>query len=255
MTAKPLRVVCSRPLRDRLKHVRQVARIVSCIGQNSCTENVSLRFVFAAVLCHPCCRSHGTRLSPGLTAHDSTAQDKPELSEHASSTTLLRRLCRRMAESNVADLVRHHACHLALIPRRFDHPAVYIHRPAGQCKSIDITGVNNLELVIEFRLTKLRRHAGHEPVADRLHIARQLFILKDRKLLLDLYSRFTPQPYVITNAVFVFWKRNCGLCHRHERRYCQTQYKCGRNERFPEASRSHDSSWACLTYFIANSGR
>ena len=70
------------------------------------------------------------RRSSGRTANDSAANPQ----DTREDVVLLRLggLGRAVPKRHVAQLMGHHAGHLAFIARRFNHAAVDIHRPAGQ---------------------------------------------------------------------------------------------------------------------------
>ena len=95
--------------------------------------------------CVPC-RDH---LAPAA------ADDRAQHRAGNLSDLVLRRLARlrrAVAQQHVTELVRHHAGDLAVGVRRFDHPAVDEHRPAGQREGVDLLHVHHLERVLELRM-------------------------------------------------------------------------------------------------------
>ena len=78
----------------------------------------------------------------------------------------LRRLRGSMPENHVAQLVRHDACHFCVGARRFNHPAMQEHRPAGQRESIDLFEIDHVEAVPERRLLQVIRNLGDQSLAN-----------------------------------------------------------------------------------------
>ena len=87
----------------------EIAGIVTGGGHYLRTENVGLRFVFAAVFRHPGLCADRSKLSARLTAKYRPAKDQTDRAELVAETALLRRLGGGVAEGDVADLVGHDA--------------------------------------------------------------------------------------------------------------------------------------------------
>ena len=92
------------------------------------------------------------------SAADDRAQDLPG---DGAGLVLLRLACLRRAvpQRDVGHLVRHDADHLTLGLRRLDHPAVHVHRAAGQSKGVDLLHVYDLERVPELGVAQLQRES------------------------------------------------------------------------------------------------
>src|SRR5829696_2376608 len=108
-----------------------------------------------------------------------------------------------MSQCHVSDLVGHHARHLAFSARSFDHAAVHVHWTTWQREGVDVSRVDDFEVIIKFGVLKFRRDISNEPASYILHIAANLFVAQQGKLALGLLCSLTPELYVILNAVFV----------------------------------------------------
>ena len=99
------------------------------------------------------------------------ADEKHEHAELVAETALFCRLCGRVTEGNVADLVCHDAGHFAFVFGGFDHSAIDIHRPARQRKRIDVAGVDDFEVILKRRLLKFRRNIIDQSPTDAFQIS------------------------------------------------------------------------------------
>ncbi len=81
-----------------------------------------------------------------------------------------------VAQQHVRELVRHYAGNFALGRRRFDHPAVDEHRPAGQRERVDVLEIHRGERVLERRVVQLARRGLNQPIAKALEIAAEFAI-------------------------------------------------------------------------------
>ena len=167
MAAEPFRSTAAFAFAlDRSEHVRQIAGIVTGIGHDPRSENVGLRFVFAAELRHPDLSPEHTKLGACLSTEYCPAEDHPQYSKLFANSALFGRLSGRMTKCNVADLVGHYAGHFALITGLFDHAAVNVHWAARKGECIDVAGVHNLKTVNKCGLVKLLRDGSNQTSAD-----------------------------------------------------------------------------------------
>jgi hypothetical protein len=83
-----------------------------------------------------------------------------------------------VTQGHVTEFVGHHAGHLAFIVRCFDHAAVDVHWPTGQREGVDVSRVDDFEVVIEFGMLKLSRDRIHEPPPYALNVASDGFIVQ-----------------------------------------------------------------------------
>jgi hypothetical protein len=66
----------------------------------------------------------------------------------------------------------HHSGHLTFVPRGVNHSPVYIHRAAGKCKSIDVTGIHNLEVVLKLAMLEFGRDCADQAFAPPVRCRR-----------------------------------------------------------------------------------
>ena len=68
-----------------------------------------------------------------------------------------------MSQRDVTDLVGHNTSHLTFSASCFDHSPVYIHWTTGKSEGVDVSRIDDFEIVIKFGMLKLRRDAGDQP--------------------------------------------------------------------------------------------
>src|SRR5260221_1225202 len=88
-----------------------------------------------------------------------------------------------MTQSNVAQLMRHYSGDLAFGASRLDHSAVYKHRTTGQRESVDVTGVDNFEVVTKLGMLELRWNRSHQPLPQVFTIRITFLVAHQRELL------------------------------------------------------------------------
>src|SRR6185369_13687705 len=203
---------------DRLEHVGEIARIVTSLGHDLRTKNVSLSFVLAAKLQQVDCKRRLGQLADAW-ATKNRSSDAGDAAEDAVLLSLTR-LRRAVPQRNVADLVRHHASHLTFSTRRFDHSAVHVHWTTGKRECIDVSRVYDFEVVLKFWMLKLRWNARDEPASYILDIALRFRIAQQGKLALSFLRRLASEFNVVLNTVFVAVKLDLRrLRQRRERHH------------------------------------
>ena len=129
-------------------------------------------------------------------AADDGAEDLPG---DGADLVLLRLAClgRAVPQGDVRHLVGHDADHLALARGRLDHPAVHVHRAAGQREGVDLLHVYDLERVPELGVPQLRRDRVHESVTQVFHVRGHPVVVQDWHLPLDFRRSLTPELHVV----------------------------------------------------------
>ena len=240
VVAQPLRAAPSALRLNLLKHLRQIARVVSGARHYLRAEQVGLLLVPAAVLERAEAEADLTRAADDLT--DAAADDRArDLAEHGADLILLRLGGLRcdVAKGHVAHLVRHDAGHLALGVRGLDHAAVEEHRPAGQREGVDVACVNHVERVAELRVLVLRRDGRGETLADRVGVLAYVAVAQDRHLLVDLLRVLLTELHVVARLVLV--PRRCDVRLRERRQRRQHEGGGQKQRRHPCGAVSSDS--------------
>ena len=122
-----------------------------------------------------------------------------------------------MTQGNVAQLVGHHAGHLAFGARRLNHPTVHVHRSAGQSKSIYIACIDDLEVIMKFRMLELGRDGRDQPLAHAFDVRAHFRIAQQRKLLFRFGRCLAAQSHVIFRLKLVGVISDFGLRERRKR--------------------------------------
>ncbi len=97
----------------------------------------------------------------------------------------------------------HHAGHLTFSARSFDHSAVDVHWTTGKRERIDVSRIDDFEVVLKSGMLKLRRDTADQPLVLR---AQHNFALHDRaarETALSLLRSLTSELDVVLNTVFV----------------------------------------------------
>ena len=126
----------------------------------------------------------------------------------------LGRLRGAVAQHHVAHLVRHHARDFALVMRRFDHPAVEEHRPAGQGERVDLLLVDDAEGVAELGMLILRGNDADQTLTDAGDVLVDRRIVEQRQLFLYLRRGFLSELHIVGRLVFVGRGDDMGLRRR-----------------------------------------
>src|SRR5215210_559390 len=113
----------------------------------------------------------------------------------------------------------HHTGHLTFSARRFDHSAIDIHWTTWKRERIDVSGVDNLEVILKFGMLELRRNGAHQSPTYSFDVTPYFFIAKQGKLLLSLLCGLTPEFHIILNAVFVAVIANLRLRQGRQRHH------------------------------------
>src|SRR5687767_7534964 len=89
---------------DSAEHIHEIARVITGVSHDACSEHVGLRLIFAAVFCHPrLCAKH-TELRASLAAEDRAAEDQADGSQLIFPASLFCRLRSCVAKGDVRDL-------------------------------------------------------------------------------------------------------------------------------------------------------
>ena len=209
-------------LLDRLEHPRQIVRVVAGPRHQLRAQEVGLLLVLAAVL-------EQQRAEAELAALLDRRSDAPadhragdRAGERAELRVLgLGRVGGAVPQQDVRQLVGHHAGHLALGRRRFDHAAIHEHRPARQGEGVDVLEVDGLERVLELGVVELGRGLRHELAPDAGQVVVDLPVLDDGELLAHLRRGLAPELHVVFGLVLVLRRldrRLGGDASRRERR-------------------------------------
>src|SRR6476619_853123 len=97
----------------------------------------------------------------------------------------------------------HNTRHLTFVARRINHSPVYIHWTTGKCKSIDVTGIHNLEVIMKFGVLKLGRDSADQTLTHAFDVSASLFVTQQRVLLLCCLRRLPSQFHVVLSAKLV----------------------------------------------------
>ena len=139
----------------------------------------------------------GINLAPerNRLAGDAAEDGARNLSENRPN--LIRRgltgLCGPVPQRDVADFVREHAGNFALVLCCLQHPAVDVHRTAGQRERIQVADIDDVERVAELRMPKLARYRLSQALPYALHIAVDAIVAKHWKLLRHLLCRLAAE--------------------------------------------------------------
>lgn len=68
-----------------------------------------------------------------------------------------------MVPRDVVQLMRHDSGHLAFIASSDNHSAIQIHRPTGKRERVYVARIDNLEVVVKFRMLKLAGIGATKP--------------------------------------------------------------------------------------------
>jgi hypothetical protein len=167
------------------------------------------------------CRAEPELRSLGHGAADAPADNRSDHRARQLTDLVLGGLGRlrgAVPQRDVTELVGHHAGSFTFVARRLDHPAIDVHRSAGQRERVDLAHVDHVERIAELGMLELRRDGVDQPPADRCDGRRHLPITQDRKLLRNLHRGLTPDLHVLRHAVAVGRRRDHGLRADHTER-------------------------------------
>ena len=117
----------------------------------------------------------------------------------------------------MAQFVRHHARHLGVGARRFNHPAVEKHRAAGEREGIDLLEIDDIEAVPERRLLQVVRDLVDQPSADLLDERFRRLVPDHRQLLTHFGCRLSSKLHVLLRRVAVLVRFDARLRARGKR--------------------------------------
>ena len=200
---------------DGAKHVGEIARVIAGVSHNARTQQISFSFIFAA---EP--QEWNSYRCLGDLAKPRSSEDGSQNAGDTCTHSIFLSLCRlrgAMTQRHMAHLMRHHAGHLTFGARCLNHPAVHVHRSAGQSKSINVAGIEDLEIIVKFWMLKLRRNRRDQPLAYTFDIGAHVRVTQQRKLLFGFGSSLASQSNVIRRFVFVRVISDLGLRERRQR--------------------------------------
>src|SRR4051812_2168071 len=117
MAAQPLRPMRAALLRQGLKNICQVVRVISGSSNYLCTESVGLRLILAAIFGRPRLSAHTAEFGAGLSKDGRSAEDHPKLCRLVPDAVLFCLLSCSVPECNVRYLVCHYAGKLTFVLR------------------------------------------------------------------------------------------------------------------------------------------
>ena len=204
MVAQPLRRRAPVLLLDGPEHVRHLPRVVAGTRHDLRAEQVRLALVLAPVLQEVDTQADLRPLRDD--AAGAAADNRPQhLTGDGADLKLLafRRLHGAVPENHVTQFVRHDAGHFGVGTRRFNHPAVEKHRPAGEREGIDLFEIDHVEAVAERWLLQVLRNLIDQPPANFFDKFFRRPVVDDRQLLPHFGRRLPSELHVLLRRVAV----------------------------------------------------
>ena len=140
----------------------------------------------------------------------------------------------------MAQFVGHNTRHLTFVAGGFNHAPVHVHRPAGQSEGIDVTDIENLEVVLKFRMLKLWRYRRHQSLAHLRNVISGLAVPQNRHLPFSFLRRLPAELDIVLRFELIAVITD--LCLRKDRH---------RQEKIDTKARPAMNPWA-PKYFVLN---